>query len=216
MDSSRTWSLYIHKNKLNGKCYVGITSQDPEKRWLNGYGYEKHLHFGRAIAKYGWDNFEHIILYNNLSEQRAKELEVLLIKQMETQNSEKGYNMTNGGDGVCGLKHTDESRKKMSEAKSGANHPNFGLHISESTRNKISEKLVGNQNALGVVRSEETKQKMSRSKYKPVAMYDGDTLVRIFESAKSAGEYLRINRKNISLCCYNQRKHAGGFAWKFV
>lgn len=216
MNSSHSWSLYIHINKLNGKCYVGITSQEPKKRWLNGLGYAKHLHFGKAIEKYGWDNFEHIILCKNLSEKSAKELEIAIIAYLETQNPNKGYNITNGGDGVLGLKHTDESKIKMSNAKSGTNHPNFGTHLPESTKQKISEKLVGNKNAAGSVRSEETKSKMSASKYKPVAMYDGDTLIRIFDSAKSAGEYLGINRKNISLCCYNKRRHAGGFAWKFA
>ena len=34
------WTVYMHVNKINGKKYVGITSQKPEERWKNnGIGY---------------------------------------------------------------------------------------------------------------------------------------------------------------------------------
>jgi predicted GIY-YIG superfamily endonuclease len=61
------YSVYIHINKSNNKKYIGITSQKPEKRWGNGKNYKKNTYIRRAIDKYGWDNFEHIILKTNLS-----------------------------------------------------------------------------------------------------------------------------------------------------
>ena len=36
----KKYTIYIHKNKINGKVYIGQTSQKPEKRWDNGRGYE--------------------------------------------------------------------------------------------------------------------------------------------------------------------------------
>lgn len=33
--------VYLHRNLLNGKVYVGITKQDVNKRWKNGNGYTK-------------------------------------------------------------------------------------------------------------------------------------------------------------------------------
>ena len=58
------YTVYQHKNKINGKIYIGITSKDPEKRWgHNGYNYKSSSYFYSAIQKYGWDNFEHNILF---------------------------------------------------------------------------------------------------------------------------------------------------------
>lgn len=214
--SDNCWNVYIHTNKINGKRYIGITSQQPNKRWLNGRGYEKHLPIGRAIEKYGWENFEHDILYSDVSEHEAKVLEISLINIYNTQNDRFGYNLTSGGDGLTGFHHTAESKKKMSVQKTASNHPNYGKHLQESTRSKISKQLVGNSNAKGSIRSEKTKEKMSKSKMKPVVMLKDDIPIKIFDSAKDAEIETGINRKNISLCCYNKRRHAGGYAWDFA
>ncbi len=91
------WSVYIHTNKKSGKRYVGITSQTPEDRWMGGHGYSRHLKFGRAISKYGWNGFEHEVIYNGLSEIEAKNTERDLIAKFLTQDDRYGYNMTSGG-----------------------------------------------------------------------------------------------------------------------
>lgn len=210
------WSVYIHTNKINGKKYVGITSQEPSKRWLNGFGYESHLPIGRAIRRYGWDNFDHDIVVSNVCEKYAKELEIYLISKLHTQDRTHGYNITNGGDGVTGFHHTDEAKHKMSVAKLGNNHPNYGKHLSDSTKGKIASKLIGNNNPAGHKRSKETRSKMSLAKQKPVSMIKDGIVIKTFESAKIAELITGINRKNISMCCKDVRKHAGGYEWKFA
>ena len=50
----RTFTVYCHTNKINGKKYIGITSKKPEYRWNNGKGYSTQIVFARAIEKYGW------------------------------------------------------------------------------------------------------------------------------------------------------------------
>ena len=61
------YTIYMHKNKINGKVYIGITSQIPTQRWgVNGKNYRSSPHFYSAIQKYGWDNFEHNILLESL------------------------------------------------------------------------------------------------------------------------------------------------------
>ena len=55
------YSIYMHINKINNKSYIGLTSaQPPSLRWGGGSHY-KTQYFYRAINKYGWNNFEHII-----------------------------------------------------------------------------------------------------------------------------------------------------------
>lgn len=210
------WSVYIHTNKTNRKRYIGITSQQPQNRWLEGYGYSRRLKFGRAIEKYGWDGFDHEVIYSHISESEAKSIEQELIGKLNTQDDRYGYNMTNGGDGVCGFKHTNEAKQKMSVMKSGSKHPNYHKHLDEITRAKISNRLTGNKNAVGAIRSTTTKERISNAKKKPVEMYDNNSLIRIFDSAIDAQLTTGISRKNISLCCLGQRKSAGGYNWKFA
>ena len=98
----RKWCVYCHTNKINGKKYIGITSQEPSKRYgKNGYNYVRSLYkFGGAIKKYKWKNFKHKVLYKNLTENEAKWKEKFLIKYYNT--FKRGYNSTLGGDGTVG------------------------------------------------------------------------------------------------------------------
>jgi GIY-YIG catalytic domain. len=87
-----TYCVYCHRNKINGKRYIGQTKHgdDPNKRWHLG------KHYGRSfksdIDKYGWDNFDHYIIQNNLSAEEANELEKLNIIAFNTTNPKYGYN----------------------------------------------------------------------------------------------------------------------------
>lgn len=77
------YTVYQHKNKINGKIYIGITMQKPEVRWgKNGNNYKSSPHFYSAIQKYGWDNFEHNILFTGLTKEEAclKEQELKLCR----------------------------------------------------------------------------------------------------------------------------------------
>ena len=60
-----SYIIYLHRNKINNKVYIGQTKNNPTRRWENGKGY-KNTYFGNAIEKYGWDNFEHQILEENI------------------------------------------------------------------------------------------------------------------------------------------------------
>jgi hypothetical protein len=100
----------MHINKINGKKYVGITCQPLKKRWgANGGCYRGSPYFYRAIKKYGWENFEHVIIAEGLFEEDAKQLEITLISKLDLRNPEYGYNMAAGGQGR--LKYTTEEEK---------------------------------------------------------------------------------------------------------
>lgn len=98
------FSVYIHKNKVNGKKYIGITSMNPEQRWLNGKAYKKNKKFWDDIEKYGWDGFDHIIFAEDLTDKEAILLEQQLIEEYHT--VAHGYNNSYGGtyafkNGLC-------------------------------------------------------------------------------------------------------------------
>ena len=86
------WKVYIHTSP-SGKMYVGITSSGVKRRWQNGRGYIKNDHFYRAIQKYGWDNFDHEVIAENLTKDEACEMEKALIKELKSND----YNFSEMG-----------------------------------------------------------------------------------------------------------------------
>lgn len=118
--------IYCHKNKYNNKTYIGITGQNAQARWKNGNGYSTQAYFYKAIKKYGWDGFEHIIIKEGLPEACAKTLEKILIYKYKTNTPENGYNITSGGEGTYGYTFSNESRAKMSNSKKGKTPWNKG------------------------------------------------------------------------------------------
>lgn len=142
--------VYKHTNNVNGRVYIGITCQKPEKRWKDGLGYETNQYFSRAIKKYGWENFSHDILYSGLEKQDAQTHEINLI--LFYRNSEVGcYNILSGGDlGRVGVPMSAETKEKLRKAK-------LGWKMTDEQRKRLSEARVGKK------MSAEVRQKMSEN-----------------------------------------------------
>lgn len=233
-------TVYVHINKVNNKRYYGITSQDVNVRWKNGFGYAKHLPIRRAFDKYGWDNFEHIVLYDNLSDEDAKAIEQNLIAKYKTQDDRYGYNITSGGDGVKGWHPSEETKAKISESakkRTGEKNPNYNHkwtdqmksenaikhkreNLSQETIKKMSENAqnrVGKRNPFfGKTHSQETKDKIAKCRYRAVIMFDLDgRQLNEFESIKDASKTTGVNKVAISNCCRNLTKTSGGYIWKY-
>lgn len=194
-----SYSVYMHINKINGKVYVGITKQKPTDRWKRGSTYKGSLHFYSAIQKHGWDQFEHVIFAANLTEEEAKNMEELLIQQLHTQDPEYGYNITSGGD--VPISYSKLVKKKISNAVSGEKHPCFGKHLSEETKQRISE-------------SERGKKKPSIAEKKSIPVVCVETNI-IYPSAKIASETTGIQRTGIVAVLKGRRETAGGFHWDY-
>ena len=114
----KNYIIYIHINKINKKVYIGQTCQLPNKRWNNGDGYKTSPHFYAAIQKYGWDNFEHKILENNLSQNEADQKEKFYIEKYNSTNPQKGYNILSGGnEKLSEYWSKEENRKRQSDIK---------------------------------------------------------------------------------------------------
>lgn len=212
--------VYQHKNKTNGKSYFGITKQIPEQRWgANGDNYANCPHFWAAIQKYGWDNFEHIILAENLSKENACQMEIALIKEYCTQDSDCGYNIMEGG---CAPTIPDEVRVKMSKSMQG-NQNGLGHPCSEEKKKKISDAQCGrpftkeHRDNISKAKSgkshpsptEETRKKISDAhKKKKVYCVETDT---VYPSIQQCARELDLQATLVCRCCKGTLKSTGGY-----
>ena len=218
------YTVYQHKNKINGKVYIGITSRKPEERWgNNGCNYKTSPHFYSAIQKYGWDNFEHNILFTNLLKEQACEKEQELIKYYNSMDKEFGYNSTSGGEFFVMNKETKE---KISKAMMG-NKNGLGYVCSKEKKRKISEAQKGRQftkehkqklsdsaKNRHVPCSEEKKKKLSQNYPNKRKVYC-EELNMIFESVQECGRYLNAPATNISKVCSGKGKTVKGYHLKY-
>lgn len=207
--SEKTWCVYKHTNKENGKCYIGVTSQDVRIRWNRGWGYQCCPHFWRAIQKYGWDGFSHEILYDGLSKEEAEILEVGLIAECHSADPRFGYNVSLGGTSTG--KHSEEIRKKIGDRRRGFRH-------TEESKRKMSESHKGK------VLSEEHIQKLKVAQYggkhhRARAVYQftlsGEMIAR-YDCVSEAQRQTGVPNQNIVKCCQGRRAYAGGFLWKYA
>ena len=194
-----TYCVYCHVSP-NGKMYIGITSKKPEKRWCNGIGYKRNTYFWNAIQKYGWDAFEHQILFSGLSREEASKVETDLISKLNTTNSENGYNFASGGFGGA---HpiSEETKKKISDF-------HKGRPCSESKKRHLSEvnkgKMPTNIDAI------------HKRNQKPVDQFDLDgNYIATFPSIRIAGIECNACENGIGLCCRGHNKTCGGYVWRF-
>ena len=213
------YTIYCHRNKINNKSYIGQTSCVPyTRRWqghaVSGSPYEKCRHFQNAIEKYGWENFEHFALMENLTLEEANKYEELLIALFDTTNPEIGYNISPGGKNHT---HSEETKKLISDHHanfSGENHPMWGKHLSKETKEKIR------QSRLGQKVTEKTRKKISEAtkgannpRAKIVLCIETQ---QIFHTAKEAGEWAKIDYSSICKVCNGKALSAGGYHWKYL
>lgn len=151
--------IYIFKNKINGKIYVGKTTRE-KARYKEHKRASDDSFFHFAIRKWGFDNFEYLILERlkypdrKITNHELDILEKQYISLYGSNNSNKGYNLTDGGEGGCGCIRRKETRDKMSVSKMGELNPMKRKEV----REKVSNTL---KNKPGHPCSLEHKQKMS-------------------------------------------------------
>ena len=170
--------IYIIKNNVNGKFYIGQTTNLSKRKELHLCGHSDCPALKNAIGKYGRDNFTFSILATCSSLSELNACEIYWIRQLNTL-SPNGYNLKQGGE--CGGKLSDETKEKISKSKKdkllGKDNPMFGKKHSKASVKKMSDAhkglLSGNKNPMfgkfgsdhphfGKKHSEATKEKIDQ------------------------------------------------------
>ena len=163
--------IYKITNLVNSKVYIGA-SRRIEARWCqhrNG-----HTAIAEDLQTFGLDNFKFEVLLE-CPEDMLCQWERDMIALYDADDPEKGYN--NPKDRPYSLKaseshrgthrtpHSEEAKRRMSEAHKGQKAWNKGIPFSEETKRKISEALKGRPSEKkGIPLSEETKRKISEAR----------------------------------------------------
>lgn len=163
--------IYETTNLVNGKTYIGQHKKDEFDIHYRGSG----KLITQAISRYGKENFKTIILEWCESIEELNEREIYYIALHRAQNKAE-YNIADGGLGTKGLvgeknpffgkKHTDQTKKLMSQMKKGIkgkDHPLYGR--------KMSPEHIAKTRRTGSTQSKETREKISNSLSKERVCY---------------------------------------------
>lgn len=150
----------------------------------------------RAICKYGWENFTHAILYENLTKAEAEQKEVELIKEYKSNDNKYGYNIENGGNAVG--KISEDTKLKLSLSLKGRK-------LSEETKQKMRGRKPWNKGRKCTLEERLKTRRASPNKKKVICLNTNT----IYESIAEAGRQLHINKVCIRQNCKGKYHYAG-------
>lgn len=246
------YSVYTHTSP-SGKVYVGV-SNNPKRRW-GTYGapylgktkngsYSQSC-FASAILKYGWENFEHNIILEDIPFNEALYAEKYLIRWYKIHHI--SYNMSDGGEYFSGSRKplSEEHRQKVKEFMN-THHPMKGRHHTEEAKAKISkaaktriytsekraaisEKMSKAHKGMSPSLSKEGRKRISLAakeahkkglipyRNKEVHQYDfNGNYIASYSSITEAAKAVNRNGGDISECANGNNLSAGGYIWSFI
>lgn len=129
--------IYGIYNKINGKIYIGQTKRGYIRRFTEHCCPKSGCRLLKnAINKYGKENFIPQLLDVAYSQNEANIKEKLWIKLLKTYIPKYGYNLSMGGSiGNFNV----ETLRKMSDSHKGKNNYFYGKKHSEESKKKMSE-----------------------------------------------------------------------------
>lgn len=217
-----------------GKVYIGITCQrKPEYRWNHGRNYKHCLYFDNAVKKYGWENFSHEILVSGLSRSEAKKMERKYIKELRANDPKFGFNLTPGGDNLCGSENPVSRPVVAFDAVTGIRLYDYESireaedHLGGSPWGVLSGKMKTSHGVIyryfddiGLTmilpESECFRPRSQPMKEKPINQYGLDgKYIQSFKSTKDAEAQTGLSRDVIGNAVRGASKSGGGFQWRF-
>lgn len=262
-------AVYKITNEQNGKVYIGGSSNVRDRRQQHNWEFEHGSHHVTEMQK-DYNNYPDSFRFDVIeycSAEDLVELERKYIADYDAMNPAHGYNRESGGNAnkkisdetkkiwsdhrkgegaaMYGKHHTEETKRKLSEARKGYRLPEAsirqmaetkrGSHHTLETRMKMSQSRKGKKLSpehcaamsrarKGIVFSEEWRRHMSEcriGKYRGEEnKYHKDVICietgELFHGVNEAGRKMGISATHISAACKGKRNVAGGLHWKYV
>lgn len=203
--------VYKITNKVTNKVYIGITNQGSGARYRHHW-YESRIGepspIHRSMAKYGEENFTLEIIDFADTYDELKEKEKYWIKQYNSIDRTIGYNLTEGGDGTFGRKHSEETKEKIRQKA-------LGRKLSDETKKKMSDIRRGKCSDKQKEHLSKLQDQCKRKVYQYdkngefVAEYDS-----IIEAANANGLNKDTIRRQLKNPPKNLKDHRIKFLWK--
>ncbi|WP_410490557.1 NUMOD1 domain-containing DNA-binding protein [Bacillus tropicus] len=210
--------LYKITNDINGKKYIGLTN-DIERRWYEHRVSHKGSLIGRAIDKYGEDNFLFEVLGTFVSKEEVSDAEIDAIKAYKSHISTGlGYNVSLGGETgtyvqqkpvwvyrtngefVAKYSSASECARKLGGDTSGISYcangitstwNGFCVFYHEQSKEWFTGRLFGS----------DAKREANRDRMKPVWVYTKDGLfIDKYNSVRECADRLGILISAVSQC----------------
>ena len=199
----------------SGKVYIGLATdlKRRKKEFLtNPFNYV-YTTYDSAIdnARRKYSDFS-LWKYEVLAEcekEQLENLEVKFIKQYDSTNKNKGYNLTIGGDGVKGVAWGTEKQIESAKNKDikGEKNPMFGHHHTQEVKETISKANRGRK---------KTKEQLLKIS-KPVSQYTKDgVFIKQWDSATEAAKFYGVDKSCIGRVCMGKKKSSCDFVWRYA
>lgn len=216
---------FIYKYEWpDGSVYIG-QSYIGSGRYGDATRYTSSPRVYNKMKKY--PDFNKEILVSGLSETEVDDFEIYYIKVYNSykgNNRKYGLNLTTGGSGCHGLKHSEETKKKISEfnkgkklpekeierlriAMSGENNPMYGKRLSDEEKEKLSKLRKGKFTGVEHHASKEVHKYTLDGKY-----------LATYNCVKDAERELGLTHNSVCHAANpNDKTHvkAGGFKWRY-
>jgi group I intron endonuclease len=185
--------VYLIRNLINGKVYVGSASVSLTKRlWthrrflLAGTHHNKHLQ--AAWNKYGEGAFSFSVIQRCVP-RRCVLLEQQWINYYQSYLREYGYNKSPTAGSPLGVRHTEATRAKVSQALKGKPKSDEHRKNMRKAKGSLSQDTINKMSAYAKNRSEEHRKKLGeaakRRKFWLKAKWTDDRKRKIAEKAKA-------------------------------
>jgi hypothetical protein len=203
--------VYVHRHASDGKVFYIGKGKNDRAYWRHN----RSRYWNNIVAKHGY-TVE--IVQSGMQEWWAHEMEIELIAYYGRENL---CNLTDGGEGVSGLKMNEESKKRISfahlnrspETRARMSEGQRGRKMTDATKKRMSDSAKGRSN------SEESRKKLSASRREKYGVPVNCSNGMIFPTQVSAEEWLRENgypkatKANINSCIQGNQKSAYGHTW---